>query len=87
MKIPQEFDTIRPWEPEDLPEVFDRRATDESVLPSDTTYHLRGKSMQTRLADRNGMHCRKTRTEINADKCRNLQPKTLHSSPYALKRP
>ena len=24
MKIPQEFDTIRPWEPEDLPEVFDR---------------------------------------------------------------
>ena len=23
MKIPQEFDTIRPWEPEDLPEVFD----------------------------------------------------------------
>ena len=20
MKIPQEFDTIRPWEPEDLPE-------------------------------------------------------------------
>lgn len=24
MNIPQEFDTIRPWEPEDLPEVFDR---------------------------------------------------------------
>ena len=24
MKIPQEFDTIRPWEPEDLPAVFDR---------------------------------------------------------------
>ena len=24
MKIPQEFDSIRPWEPEDLPEVFDR---------------------------------------------------------------
>lgn len=24
MKIPQEFDTIRPWEPEDLPEVYDR---------------------------------------------------------------
>ena len=24
MKSPQEFDTIRPWEPEDLPEVFDR---------------------------------------------------------------
>ena len=24
MKIPQEFDTIRPWEPEELPEVFDR---------------------------------------------------------------
>ena len=24
MKIPQEFDTIRPWEPEDLPEVFER---------------------------------------------------------------
>ena len=24
MKIAQEFDTIRPWEPEDLPEVFDR---------------------------------------------------------------
>ncbi len=24
MKIPQEFDAIRPWEPEDLPEVFDR---------------------------------------------------------------
>lgn len=24
MQIPQEFDTIRPWEPEDLPEVFDR---------------------------------------------------------------
>ena len=24
MKIPQEFDTIRPWEPEDLPEEFDR---------------------------------------------------------------
>ena len=24
MKIPQEFDTIRPWEPEDLPEGFDR---------------------------------------------------------------
>lgn len=24
MKIPQEFDTIRPWEPEDLPELFDR---------------------------------------------------------------
>ena len=24
MKIPQEFDTSRPWEPEDLPEVFDR---------------------------------------------------------------
>lgn len=24
MKIPQEFDTIRPWEPENLPEVFDR---------------------------------------------------------------
>lgn len=24
MKIPQEFDTIRPWESEDLPEVFDR---------------------------------------------------------------
>lgn len=24
MKIPQEFDTIRPWELEDLPEVFDR---------------------------------------------------------------
>ena len=24
MKIPQEFDTIRPWEPEDRPEVFDR---------------------------------------------------------------
>lgn len=23
MKIPQKFDTIRPWEPEDLPEVFD----------------------------------------------------------------
>ena len=23
MNIPQEFDTIRPWEPEDLPEVFD----------------------------------------------------------------
>ena len=37
--------------------------------------------MQTGLADRNGMHCRKTRTEINADKCRNLQPKALHSSP------
>ena len=47
-----------------------RRATDESVLSSDTAYHRRGKSMQTRLADRNGMHCRKTRTEINADKCR-----------------
>ena len=24
MKIPQEFDTIRPWEPEDLPEVYER---------------------------------------------------------------
>lgn len=24
MNIPKEFDTIRPWEPEDLPEVFDR---------------------------------------------------------------
>ena len=24
MKIPQEFDSIRPWEPEDLPEVFER---------------------------------------------------------------
>ena len=24
MNIPQEFDTIRPWEPEDLPEVYDR---------------------------------------------------------------
>ena len=24
MNIPQEFDTIRPWEPEDLQEVFDR---------------------------------------------------------------
>ena len=24
MKIPQEFDAIRPWEPEDLPEVYDR---------------------------------------------------------------
>ena len=52
------------------------RATDESVLPSDTTYHSRGKSMQTGLADRDGMHCRKTRTEINADKCRNLLSKS-----------
>ena len=24
MKIPQEFDTIRPWEPEDLPEVYEQ---------------------------------------------------------------
>ena len=29
MKIPQEFDTIRPWEPEDLPEVFDRLLSNE----------------------------------------------------------
>lgn len=29
MKIPQEFDAIRPWEPEDLPEVFDRLLTNE----------------------------------------------------------
>ena len=29
MKIPQEFDTIRPWEPEDLPEVYDRLIANE----------------------------------------------------------
>ena len=29
MKIPQEFDAIRPWEPEDLPEVFDRLLANE----------------------------------------------------------
>lgn len=29
MKIPQEFEAIRPWEPEDLPEVFDRLLTNE----------------------------------------------------------
>lgn len=29
MKIPQEFDTIRPWEPEDLPKVFDRLLSNE----------------------------------------------------------
>lgn len=29
MKIPQEFDTIRPWEPEDLPEVYDRLLSNE----------------------------------------------------------
>ena len=29
MKIPQEFDTIRPWEPEELPEVFDRLIANE----------------------------------------------------------
>ena len=29
MKIPQEFDNIRPWEPEDLPEVFDRLLSNE----------------------------------------------------------
>ena len=29
MKIPQEFDTIRSWEPEDLPEVFDRLLANE----------------------------------------------------------
>ena len=29
MKIPQEFDAIRPWEPEDLPEVFDRLLSNE----------------------------------------------------------
>ncbi len=29
MKIPQEFDTIRPWEPEDLPEVYDRLVANE----------------------------------------------------------
>lgn len=29
MKIPQEFDTIRPWELEDLPEVFDRLLSNE----------------------------------------------------------
>ena len=29
MKIPQEFDTIRPWEPEDLPEVVDRLLSNE----------------------------------------------------------
>ena len=29
MKIPQEFDAIRPWEPEDLPEVFDRLLVNE----------------------------------------------------------
>ncbi len=29
MKIPQEFDTIRPWEPEDLPEVYDRLLANE----------------------------------------------------------
>ena len=29
MKIPQEFDTIRPWEPEDLPEVYERLLANE----------------------------------------------------------
>ncbi len=29
MNIPQEFDTIRPWEPEDLPEVYDRLLANE----------------------------------------------------------
>ena len=29
MNIPQEFDTIRPWEPEDLPEVYDRLIANE----------------------------------------------------------
>lgn len=29
MKIPQEFDTIRPWEPEDLPGVYDRLLANE----------------------------------------------------------
>lgn len=29
MKIPQKFDAIRPWEPEDLPEVFDRLLANE----------------------------------------------------------
>ena len=29
MKIPQEFDAIRPWEPEDLPEVYDRLLANE----------------------------------------------------------
>ena len=29
MNIPQEFDAIRPWEPEDLPDVFDRLLANE----------------------------------------------------------
>ena len=35
MKIPQEFDTIRPWEPEDLPEVFDRPVELRHLLARD----------------------------------------------------
>ena len=34
MNIPQEFDTIRPWEPEDLPEVFDRLLSNDQFKSS-----------------------------------------------------
>ena len=29
MNVPEEFETIRPWEPEDLPDVYDRLLSDE----------------------------------------------------------
>ena len=29
MNIPEEFDAIRPWEPEDLPDVYDRLLSNE----------------------------------------------------------
>jgi hypothetical protein len=29
MKVPEEFDEIRPWEPEDLPEVYERLLKNE----------------------------------------------------------